>query len=434
MDYNKGTNLKKYQWDGMRSQEAMVSWMEGEEEFEAKNLLNSKYVIVHDELSEKAYASKKGDDAFTQGAITEVDAKLEELYKADKKTYIYIAYIWFDASNIDDFDNKIEKAFKGSFDVVKRKTGETSFNLLTIVNAKFDVALGEGKKSVSFRELFTTISGLDQSCLKSINDYLNSAEKKKFVDGLDDALRERARRLTELLSKCDVKNSSVVYPATLSSGVNTAAQKAVEDVLTYKKIADPSCNLCTRQALLNLKGDPVLFPKSGSYVYFTYDKDKDPVIKGEISGDGSATQIVNDFADYKNNELVNYFEEIVKDENTSFEDFWKGIQERVDKGEIIIGTYSPRHVFMVVPGGLYKVANNIEHTIEDHSELQDNFKDNPKIELGDKYGWCFAGRGIQFVPRILECGSTVKSDNAPLYANMDYRGSTTKLKWFKYIK
>jgi hypothetical protein len=32
MDYNKGTNLKKYQWDGMRSQEAMVSWMEGEEE------------------------------------------------------------------------------------------------------------------------------------------------------------------------------------------------------------------------------------------------------------------------------------------------------------------------------------------------------------------------------------------------------------------
>jgi hypothetical protein len=66
--------------------------------------------------------------------------------------------------------------------------------------------------------------------------------------------------------------------------------------------------------------------------------------------------------------------------------------------------------------------------------LKDEYKKNPNLEEGDKYGFSFAGRKIVYVPRIVECGINVKSSNAPLYANMDYKGSTEKVKWYKYLK
>jgi hypothetical protein len=212
---------------------------------------------------------------------------------------------------------------------------------------------------------------------------------------------------------------------------NVKAEQAVSTITAFKSTEDAACNLCVRAALLYLKNDPVLFPATGSYLHFTGGKD-DPVIKGQISGNGSAAYVVSDMNDSLNNTLNDYFEEEIKLESESYEEFWKRLQNKADAGKIIVGTYVPNHVFMLVPGGMVNVINNSDHTKE--GKLLDDYKNSPNIGQGDKYGFCFAGRQIKTVPRILECGINVKSANAPIYANMDYKGVLNKVRWFRYKK
>ncbi|MDR1153442.1 MAG: hypothetical protein LBL04_01925 [Bacteroidales bacterium] len=185
-----------------------------------------------------------------------------------------------------------------------------------------------------------------------------------------------------------------------------------------------------------LTDDPVLFPAIGSSI-----DGKTPDIKGQISGNGSAQYVVSDLNDYQNNALKDYFVCEVKNDTESYEEFWERLQNEVDRGEIIIGTYSTNHVFMIVPGGMIDVVDNTEIVESDNGTKSRIFKNknyvsDPKIFEGDKWGYSFLNKGVENiyrVPRILECGVNVKSSNAPIYANMDYKGSKA-IKWFKYIK
>jgi hypothetical protein len=237
MDYGTGSRLHKYQWDLIHNPVAVWGLFEGDQEGASKSLLNSKYVIVHDDLSENAYASTKGNDAFTQEGINDVDSKLEPLHSADKKTYIYFAYIWFDANNINKFDELIDKGFNKAYDLIKKDLSVNNFNLLTIVNAKYDRALGDGLKTVSFREKFYPMKRLDPTCVKEMDDYLKGSSKKKFVDGLDDALRERATKLTEAL-----KNCSLILE-TYGEAVAEFALSLDDDDRTYKQVTEDNGRL-----------------------------------------------------------------------------------------------------------------------------------------------------------------------------------------------
>jgi hypothetical protein len=433
MDYSiSGTHLHKHQWDLVHDPVGAMGLWDGDGDVSAKSLLSSKYVFTHFQLSTKAYASKKGQDEFTQPAIDEVDSKLYQLDTAGVKTYIYFSYVWFHEKNIGSFDKIVDNAFSHAYDSIIQHLGIKDFNLLAIVNTKYDTALSNGVKTVAFREKFYAMGGLSKDCTKAINDYLLSPQKKTFVNGLDEALKERAEILFNRLKNCESKSPNIIS----FTNINASAKKAVDDVLTFKKEDDPACNLCTRAALLNSKNDPVLFPKKGSYVFFTYGE-SDPVIKGEISGEGSATEIVNDFQNYEQNSLREYFVEESKLASETHEQFWKRLQDTADNGEVIIGIYKPKHVFMIVPGGMVKVVNNVGHTTD--WELDNEYKDDPIIEEGDKYGFCFALKDIEYVPRILECGANVKSHSSPIYANMDYKGVTNvkvanNLRWFRYIK
>jgi len=91
------------------------------------------------------------------------------------------------------------------------------------------------------------------------------------------------------------------------------------------------------------------------------------------------------------------------------------------------------HVFMLVPGGMYKVINNSTHVNPKTGFLQNDYKISPILADGDKYGFCFANRNVNSVPRILECGTGFRLPNAPLYANMDYNLGIL-IKWYRYIK
>jgi hypothetical protein len=169
-----------------------------------KPLLTSKYVFMHDQLSTKSYASNIGTNEFTQEGVDYVDSRLYQLDTAGIKTYVYFAYIWFHAGNIERFEQLIENSFDHAIDSIKQNLGVKDFNLLAIVNAKYDASLANGLKTVSFREKFYPMSGLSSACSKSVDDYLKSGSKKTFVNGLDDALKERADILLQKLKNCEI--------------------------------------------------------------------------------------------------------------------------------------------------------------------------------------------------------------------------------------
>jgi hypothetical protein len=192
---------------------------------------------------------------------------------------------------------------------------------------------------------------------------------------------------------------------------NQAATLAVDDIVADWKTSEAACNLCVRATVLNLTGDDVLYPLIGGS---TTIRDEGEQIYGKVvSGDGSAQGIIDDL---DAGILQDSFEEIKKLDTDTYPQYWEKLQNLVDNNkQIIIGTYDPGHIFMVVPSGLYKVVDNTER--EDTGEN----KTDTKIELGDRWGGSFARREIEFVLRIMDCGAGVKFSNGPVYGVMDAR-------------
>jgi hypothetical protein len=205
MDYAGGTKLYKYQWDKIRCSAIVIGLFDSDAEGASKTLFDSKYVRLHDDLGIKAWASTKENDAFTKEIVIEVDTKLGELDKEEKKTYILVNYAWFDANNIGTFEEKVSKLTTKAKEKLAKELGISDFNLLVIVNTKYDTALSAGLRAVSFREWFFPMNGLDPSCTKAVKDYLNGDSKKKFTEGLNDALKDRALKLHEMLKECKIE-------------------------------------------------------------------------------------------------------------------------------------------------------------------------------------------------------------------------------------
>ena len=217
-----------------------------------------------------------------------------------------------------------------------------------------------------------------------------------------------------------------------------ATETAVDDIIEDWETNEAACNLCVRAALYNLTGDEVLYPKTGSS---TTIRDEGEQLHGEVvTGEGNAQGIIDDL---NSGILKEYFEEITINNGESYPDFWKRVQNMVDNKEIVIGTYDPGHIFMVVPGGLYEVVDNSDHLVWNKTKkrmvLKDQYKTNPVIEEGDKYGYTFAKNGFDYVLRIMDCGKGAKISNGPAYALMDRAAMKCEpnkpvVRLYKYIK
>jgi hypothetical protein len=182
------------------------------------------------------------------------------------------------------------------------------------------------------------------------------------------------------------------------------------------------CNLCVRSALLLLKRDTVLFPLEGSVYCNPYNDYNKTYPKGKITNPGQEKDIRDDFSKISNHlPLKGRFEEIKKD-TISWATYFKKLQDEADKGFIIVGvmqtTSGGGHVMMITPGGLINIK-----------------KDKKKEELSEeRFGKSFTDNSVHQVPRILECGLGVRENEAPLCRNVDWKGATQRLKWFKYKK
>ncbi|WKV10941.1 hypothetical protein [Marivirga harenae] len=232
-----------------------------------------------------------------------------------------------------------------------------------------------------------------------------------------------------------VKNSSLKFDLSnlsveeFTQNYKGSTEKAATDIKSDWSEDEASCNLCIRAALYNLTGDDVLYPVSGSSLTI---KDEGVQLYGKVSSMmGNAQGIINNLND---GTLDNYFEEIKKEESESYPEYWKRLQNLVtSQKEIIIGSYDPGHVFMIVPGSLYEVVDNTER---EKSGL--NYS-NTTVSLGDRWGGSFARRDLSKVLRIMDCGKGVHFANGPLYGVMDARPLIGQredrvVKFFKYIK
>ena len=160
-----------------------------------------------------------------------------------------------------------------------------------------------------------------------------------------------------------------------------------------------------------------MFPLEGSAFYDPANAFAVRYLKGFISNPGRAKNIKEDFDIISaKKELNTRFTEITKDSNEGWEEYFKRLQDKADQGGIIIGTYvssknTDGHVMMITPGGLVDV-----------------------LETTSKYGSSYLSynRNIKKVPRVLECGSGARENEAPLCRNVDYNGATIRLKWFMY--
>jgi hypothetical protein len=188
-----------------------------------------------------------------------------------------------------------------------------------------------------------------------------------------------------------------------------ATSKAVETIVKDWEAEQAACNLCVRAALLNLTGDDVLFPTVGSSLTIL---DTGEQIYGKVESlDGSAQGIVDDLTD---GTLDKYFDELDMNNGETFGQFWTRLQQMVDNDKaIIIGTYDPGHVFMLVPGGLHEVVDN---SAREKSGVNSS---DPHVELGDKWGASYLRRAQDHVLRIMDCGAGVKFANGPMYGVMD---------------
>jgi len=475
MDYTDGTDLVKHQWDAIHDPGIVIGMFERDEEGAMKGFFgvtwlgNILWGLAPDEqekqiegnLSLFKHIYQHYSDYFAQSQAKDINLIIDE-YKSwsvrkeshngvakrvfkglsDTKTTFALSDegIFFEEYSLENVQYKIavystKRAIELNKDIRAKSfaslrynkaikvgyTGEYGLIVFYDVNGKMQMVLqifgGSDAKNATLR-WGNYLGLLLPSDVQKEEDKESSIQEKIKEIKLYDQ-----QKLVEIWDG----KENLVKPNEITKG----AEKAVE--ITNEGFKEgAACNLCVRVALVNIKKDSVLYPATGSYNYLPM-RQGDPVIKGKISGNGDAYRIVADLKDYRNNDLRDYFEEETRFVNETYEQFWKRLQEKADVGAVIIGTFMNDHVFMLVPGGMYKVINNSTHVNPKTGFLQNDYKISPILADGDKYGFCFANRNVNSVPRILECGTGFRLPNAPLYANMDYNLGIL-IKWYRYIK
>ncbi|MEM0941953.1 MAG: hypothetical protein AAGI25_19505 [Bacteroidota bacterium] len=169
-----------------------------------------------------------------------------------------------------------------------------------------------------------------------------------------------------------------------------------------------------------MKEDPTLFPEEGSAFYDPKDAFQESYVKGHITNPGRAKNMKLDFDVISTKlELDVRFKEIKKKNDEGWEVYFKRLQDKADNGGIVFGAMlnsngSSGHVMMITPGGLINIG---KEEGEDPEE---------------KWGLSFTDQSIDKVPRVLECGTGARENEAPLCRNVDRRGAQQRLKWFEY--
>ncbi len=202
--------------------------------------------------------------------------------------------------------------------------------------------------------------------------------------------------------------------------IQEQAKEAINITRKITKAEQSSCNICTRNALYLIKNDPALFPEESAY-----DNYRDPnnnykttKLLGYITTPGLASNIKFDLENLgSKQDLSERFEEITKETDEEWNAYFLRLQNDADNGAIIIGAMlnssgTQGHVMMITPGGLVTI--------------------NEQKTLG--YGDSFITREINKVPRVVECGGKTRDFKAPLCTNVDFKGATQRLKWYKYKK
>ena len=180
-----------------------------------------------------------------------------------------------------------------------------------------------------------------------------------------------------------------------------------------------ACNKCSRNALYLLKNDSTLFPYEGSAIKML-EEEKSRQVKGYTTNPGLASNIKADFNNMKF-EYERVFEEVVKNEGETWQDYFIRLQNMANSGDVIVGAMmnsrnTTGHIIIIAPGEMADVRTG----------------NNTYLSTYGKTYVFPINRNVAKVPLVIECGQGKRESNAPLCTNVDYRGATERLKWYRY--
>lgn len=176
MDYNKGTNLKKYQWDNIHDPEAMVSWLEGEEESGYSSILiDKKHTILFDHIYERhqlanQYYMDKIQRAKTETIDLEYDANSEEDWIKSWR----IRVISLDSAFTGDLKSIRTTAQGKKIPEIQLRPKHVYIGNYSHYGKVYPVAVYNNGSEMSMKNVFTKVVVSDLSDLKN-------ADNKKYL-------------------------------------------------------------------------------------------------------------------------------------------------------------------------------------------------------------------------------------------------------------
>ncbi|MGE0089782.1 MAG: fibronectin type III domain-containing protein [Bacteroidales bacterium] len=386
MDYNGGIHLHKYQWDFIHDPQAMNTWMLDDEEA-ALSLPCIGIFDDCDDVLKKLEAVKTAykDDKIITGKIPKslidkiLEANLIKLGETDfKKVYV----IYYGEEN-KDYTIKPTK-----YDDFYYTVHDDNDPSLEILDRGFE--------------------------FKDINN--GNKVLRIFIEETSDKIIPQFEAFKKYLFSIEPESGETISIEQFLEVTEIATKIATE--YTTNNDNKTACNICVRSALYLLKKEPALFPTGGSGFNDPENNYISREVKGYITPEGQAIKIKEDLDDLVKPELIERFIEIEKNEQESWADYLKRLQDEADMGEIIVGAYKDKngdgaHTVMITPGGLIDIDTDTEKWGENFTRI---------------------GREINKVPRILECGGSEREIMAPICLRMDYTGVTERMTWYKYIK
>jgi hypothetical protein len=231
-----------------------------------------------------------------------------------------------------------------------------------------------------------------------------------------------ANEHTDVIKEYFIQDDEVAEEKKPTVGGKVAPKKMLADAATATEVArkytsTTACNICVRAALYLMKDDPALFPTNGSGYHNPTKEFISEEIKGYITPEGRAIRIKEDFDNLAGKPKLNErFVQIKRGADEGWQAYFKRLQDEADLGQIIVGVMlnsrgNEGHIVMITPGGLIEIDVDTE-----------------------LWGKSFIDRGIEKVPRVLECGGNERATKAPLCTRVDRKGAQERVRWFKYLK
>ncbi len=349
------------------------------------------------------------DAAYKESANSYLAEKIYENILNDIPSSLHAKGIYLGEFEIEgNTYNTAVFSYKNEVNIKKIHTNE----LCELANSeKLKVAIKDGYTLITFfddsknLEMVLQINGDELKTAKTWLTYLGIFTEKTTQEEIE----EEYNRIVEFWANLFGGDDSI------DAETLEKIEEASDDALDAGESWNPTkyaCNNTIRAYLYYFKNDPVLFPEpmeeGHRYGSGLSGPNDETVLIGEVTYDGTANLIYDDLVA---GDMDDYFSEIEKGNNETWNQFFNNLQKEANSGEIIIGVIKESghgHIVAVMPKSLFTETTE-------------------KIKIGND-------NNVE-LPITLEAGGDIKEiKQFPKDRKDELTRETNPYKWYKYIK